>query len=234
MSNLIDIVEKLKLNNDSKASDRKEKYKFFPKTPDELKELIKKLIKERGLSADLNDIDTSEITDMHYLFGYGINNVENIDISKWDVYRVTNMANMFTGCTKFNCDLSNWNTHAVTDMSNMFKNCTSFNSPLFHHTLSLTNARSMFEGCTNFNQDISNWNTRNLSNAEYMFKGCVKFNQNISSWKLPNIKNINWMFLGCHEFNQDLSKWRLNRKVNKCCTFLKCEKLDVIPTWYKK
>ena len=39
-----------------------------PSTSLELKELIGKLIKERGLNADLNDIDTSAITDMSFLF----------------------------------------------------------------------------------------------------------------------------------------------------------------------
>ena len=54
------IIEKLKNN---KLSDN-----YQPKTRDEHKELVKKLIKERGNEADLNDIDTSEITDMADVF----------------------------------------------------------------------------------------------------------------------------------------------------------------------
>ena len=57
------ISEKLKIRKSNKPS-----YKYFPKTRDELKELVKKLIKERGNEADLNDIDTSEITDMADVF----------------------------------------------------------------------------------------------------------------------------------------------------------------------
>ena len=56
------IVERLHINKDIKS------YNYHPKTKKELKELIDKLIKERGNDANLNDIDTSEITDMNYMF----------------------------------------------------------------------------------------------------------------------------------------------------------------------
>ena len=52
------ILERLHINKDIKS------YNYHPKTRDELKELVDQLIKERGNDADLNDIDTSEITDM--------------------------------------------------------------------------------------------------------------------------------------------------------------------------
>ena len=44
------------------------KINLKPKSNLELKELVDKLIIERGLNADLNDIDVSEITDMSFLF----------------------------------------------------------------------------------------------------------------------------------------------------------------------
>ena len=39
-------------------------YKYFPETTEELEDLIKKRIKKEGREANLNDIDTSKITDM--------------------------------------------------------------------------------------------------------------------------------------------------------------------------
>ena len=45
-----------------------EKYNYYPGTKAELRLLITDLINERGLNADLNDIDTSMITDMSRLF----------------------------------------------------------------------------------------------------------------------------------------------------------------------
>ena len=58
------IQERLHINKDT----GNHSYNYHPKTIDELKELVDKLIKERGNDADLNDIDTSEITDMNYMF----------------------------------------------------------------------------------------------------------------------------------------------------------------------
>ena len=47
------IVERLHINKDIKS------YNYHPKTKNELKQLVYKLIIERGYDADLNDIDTS-------------------------------------------------------------------------------------------------------------------------------------------------------------------------------
>ena len=69
MKNLKDIIlEKLIINKNTKIE--KVKHKYHPESREELEELIKKLIKERGHDADLNDIDTSKITDMSGLFNY--------------------------------------------------------------------------------------------------------------------------------------------------------------------
>ena len=56
------IYERLHINKDIKS------YNYHPKTRDELIELINELIEERGNDANLNDIDTSKITDMNSLF----------------------------------------------------------------------------------------------------------------------------------------------------------------------
>ena len=110
MKNLKDtILEKLVINKNIKI----DKYNYHPKTRDELKNLVNKLIKERGNDADLNDIDTLEITDMADLFEYSN---FNGDISKWDVSNVTNMDGMFS-ISKFNGDISEWDVSNVTDMS---------------------------------------------------------------------------------------------------------------------
>ena len=47
---------------------KKNKYKYFPQTKKELQDIILQHIKAEGNEVDLNDIDTSNITDMGYLF----------------------------------------------------------------------------------------------------------------------------------------------------------------------
>ena len=136
------IQEKLVLNKNSKV-----KYNYHPKDRNELKELIKKLIRKRGKNADLNDIDTSKITDMsnlfsHSNFGGDISNF-NGDISNWDVSNVKNMECMFRN-SKFNGDISNWDVSNVENMNWMFNS-------------------------SNFNGDISKWDVSNIKDMDYMF-----------------------------------------------------------------
>ena len=73
-------------------------YTVCPTTKEELKEIIKKTIKEKDNKCDLNFIDTSKITDMSFLFspGGGGFNKFNGDISKWDVKGDCNVSNMFS------------------------------------------------------------------------------------------------------------------------------------------
>ena len=122
---------------------KEDEYHYHPDTQEELMNLVRELIKERGNEADLNDIDVSDITNMVYVF---LGTEFNGDISKWDVSNVTDMRCMFQR-SKFNGDISNWNVSNVTDMRCMFD-------------------RSKFNG------DISNWNVSNVKYMDDMFLSC--------------------------------------------------------------
>ena len=110
------IQERLHINKDTTNY-----YNYHPKTNNELKELVDKLIKERGDDADLNDIDTSKITDMSQLF---FKSKFNGNISEWDVSKVEDMSSMFS-YSEFNGDISNWDVSNVKYMRGMF-----YKSPL--------------------------------------------------------------------------------------------------------
>ena len=108
------ITEKILINKNSKIA-----YNYCPKTKDELKDIIKQKIESEGNECNLNDIDTSNITDMSNLFAYS---EFNGDISKWDVSHVKNMKGMFMR-SNFNSDISNWDVSNVTNSINIFYAC---------------------------------------------------------------------------------------------------------------
>ena len=136
------IKEGLKITSKTKVN----KHNYHPKTKKELKNLINQLIEDRGNEGDFNDIDTSEITNMSYLFSYK---------------------------DKFNGDISNWDVSNVTDMKYMFDNCPSFNQPLANWDISNVKYMiGMFHKCESFNQDISNWDVSNIKYNSNMFYKC--------------------------------------------------------------
>ena len=159
------IVERLHINKDIGKHDNH--YNYHPKTKDELKQLVYKLIKERGNDANLNDIDTSEITDMTGLFFYSL---FNGDISNWDVSNVKDMSSMFEA-SSFNGDISNWDVSNVKDMSSMFE-------------------------ASSFNGDISNWDVSNVKDMDGMFKysSFTGENGDISNWDVSNVVNMDGIF----------------------------------------
>jgi len=158
-------------------------YNYHPKNKKELHEIIEQLLKERGNDANLNDIDTSVVTDMSALFS-GLD-PHNIDISEWDVSNVTNMKDMFYNCKSFNSDLSEWDVSNVTNMSFMFDNCYNFISDLSDWDVSsVTYMSCMFMNCKSFNSDLSEWDVSNVTdprNMGYMFFNCWAL-ENKPSW----------------------------------------------------
>jgi hypothetical protein len=113
------ITEKFKIN--SKTVANKVEYTYYPKDWTELKDIIIKLIKERGYDADLNDIDVSKITNMNALFNYNKDTIKfNGDISEWNVSNVKVMNSMFF-TSEFNGDISKWDVSNVFNMTRMFE-----------------------------------------------------------------------------------------------------------------
>lgn len=183
------LYEKLKIRPVN-ISDLSGLYTYFPADKKELKKLITKRIKHGGYEVNLNDIDTSKINDMSYLFNDISNNANiNVDVSLWDVSKVTNMSHMFAFCSNFNCDLSRWNVSNVTNMTDMF--C----------------------GCYKYNKPMNDWDVSNVTEMKGMFAACFEFNQPLDRWhdKISQVRSFGRMFFNCHKFDQDISSWKINK-----------------------
>ncbi|EOJ0300438.1 BspA family leucine-rich repeat surface protein, partial [Campylobacter jejuni] len=166
------------------------KYKYTPKTKEELQALVK------DESIYLGDIDTSEITDMSYLFT-GSTRTNFSGIEKWNTDKVKTMRSMFE-CNKFfNEDIGAWDVGDVRDMAWMFLNCPNFNQNISEWDVKKVETMSgMFWNCESFNQNIRKWNIKKVWDMSYMFKYCKLFNQDLSSWNTKRIRTYN-MFSRC-------------------------------------
>ena len=169
------ISEKLIVNNTIQG------YNYHPKDKDELIDCIKKKIKQEGLGTknhplDLNDIDTSKITDMSELFDINDGELKHLsnngyfNISEWNVSKVENMYYMFCN-SAFNGDISRWDVSNVKNMSGMFE-------------------------LSGFNSNISDWDVSNVEDMSYMFYK-TNFNGNISNWDVSNVNYMVGMFINC-------------------------------------
>lgn len=196
-------------------------YKYFPKTLDELKELVVKRIKENPEKPYLLDIDTSKITDMSGLFmrNYIFNNtneligneyfynydsniidkLKTLDLSTWDTSNVKDMKYMFYGCHSVETIIvSSFDTFNVTNMHSMFNGCFKLKSInlLNFDTSNVTNMSYTFYECGSLNiLDLSTWDTSNVTDMSGMFRYCSSLIKlDISSFNTSNVKNMGFMF----------------------------------------
>ena len=94
----------------------------------------------------LENINTSEVTDMSYMFS---NSTVNPNLLNLNTSNVTNMSNMFSYSGYNSLDLSNFNTSKVTNMSQMFLSCKALKE-----------------------LDLSNFDMSNVTNSDDMLAGC--------------------------------------------------------------
>ena len=110
------------------------------------------------------------------------------NLNSWDLSNVTDLSEMFAGCTSFNQNINSLNVSNVNNMTYMFYNCSLFNSPLSLWNVSeVTGMNSMFYNCSNFNRPLSNWNVSGVTDMQLMFNNATLFNQDLSGWCVTNI-----------------------------------------------
>ncbi len=165
--------------------------------------IVEDAIRKLGNDADLNFIDTSNVTDMYAVFA---GTEFNGDISKWDVSNVTSMKKTFMK-SKFNGDISNWNVSNVVDMESTFEN-SEFNGDISKWDVSnVETFLNTFLG-SKFNNDISGWDVRKCNTFTGMFYASL-FNGDLSKWRPDkNEAWMRWMFENS-KFDGDISSWNI-------------------------
>jgi hypothetical protein len=144
-----------------------------------------------------------------------------LDISTWDVSRITDMSDLFKNAQwaqtdTFEDDLNAWDTSKVTNMARMFSS-------------------------TNFNGKISNWDVGKVVSVNQMFKGASAFNQNLCKWNctLQSSASTAEMFASTSCPNQASPNFGLTTSFCQPCSQVQCGKfhnvfavlLPIVPTF---
>ena len=93
------------------------------------------------------------------------------DISKVDYSHITDMSNMFDGCSSL-VSIPELDTSKVTVMSRMFDGCSSLVSIPELDASKVTHMSNMFNGCSSL-VSIPELNTSSATDMRNMFNGCV-------------------------------------------------------------
>jgi len=153
------------------------------------------------ISLALSDFDTSEVTDMSYMF-YGCSGLTSLNLSGFKTSKVTRMNSMFEGCSGLtSLDLSGFDTSNVTNMSSMFYGClglTSLNLSGFK-TSKVTSMSSMFYGCSRLiSLALSDFDTSEVTSMSSMFYGCSRLiSLALSDFDTSEVTDMSYMFYGC-------------------------------------
>ena len=112
---------------------------------------------------------------MDYMFK-NLDNLLEVDLSKYDTSSVTSMKQLFFSCKSLiSVNLSGLNTSLVTDITEIFSNCTS-----------LTEI------------DLSSFNTSKVTSMVKSFLGCKNLiSVNLSSFDTSKVTDMNYMFAVC-------------------------------------
>lgn len=183
------------------------------------------------------NIDTSNVTDMSYMFYY-CEKLEELDISGFDTGNVINMRDMFFRNLKLkNLDVTNFDTSKVTNMSEMFYQCAALESldVSNFNTSSVTDMSSMFAQCNALaSLDLRGWNTSNVTNMMQMFQQSYGGNSSLrsldlSSFDTSNVTNMMQMFRDCEFLTSlDLGSFDTGNVANMSCMFYNTPELKTI------
>ena len=130
---------------------------------------------ENIIEIDLSKFDTSKVKSMKFMF-FNCSNLESINLNNIITSSVVDMGNMFSSCISLtSIDLSYFDTSKVIKMEEMFSDCNnliSLNLSSFN-TSKVKTMRAMFYYCLSLEKLIlSNFDTSHVTDMEYLFYYC--------------------------------------------------------------
>ena len=149
-------------------------------------------------------------TDCRYMFT-DCKNLQEIDLSGFDLSNATNMSYMFNKCTALKTvKFDKVDTSKVTTMREMFMECenlTKFDYSGFVKS-ACTDMYCMFYQCKKLSSvTTTSWNTSNVTTMEALFYECENLTTlDLSMFDMTNVTNIRWMFVRCTDLTTIYAK----------------------------
>ena len=196
-------TKKVLWNISTDGSDAKTSYYTMPVYDTNIKAI--KVVCATGTYSSFIVEGGENLTSGKYMFAgeyeYG-SNFTNIDVSKLYTSNMTDMCDMFNGCSGVtSLEVSNFDTSKVTRMECMFRNCknlTTLDVSKFN-TSNVTYAREMFSDCNKLKAiDISNFDLSKNTDFTDMFYNCKSLEYlDLSGLDTTNHKNLTTFNLFC-------------------------------------
>lgn len=177
-------------------------------------------------------LDTSECTDMSYLFNERTA-LKKVNFGNIDTKNVVNMYKIFCECNELE-EISGFDidTQNVENMRGAFFKCLKLKDLNFKslnskkvNDISYAFYKTGFE-----NIDLSNMDTKNVTNLSYLFGNCRELKSvNVSKLNTENVINMSYMFLNCKSIkNLDVSSFNTQNVYNMLNIFAGMESLESI------
>ena len=183
-----------------------------------------------GLSNTINNITLIwdyQFKDCSNMF-FNIPNIIEIDLSKFNSKKVTNMLKMFGGCESLtSINLNNLDTSSVGDMRDLFANCISLKSLNLSNfsTKSATYLGQIFYNCSSITSlDLSSFVTSRTTRMDGMFGYCISLTSlDLSNFDTSNVGEMSSMFRDCRSLKiLNLGNFNTSSAINMNRMFASC------------
>ena len=131
-------------------------------------------------------------------------------LSKWITISATSMQNTFYGASEMNIDVSGWDVAKVTNLQATFRKASKFQGTGIDQwiTSSLVTMQGTFMQAVTMDADLSKWNVATVTTLSSTFYNAVKFTASgLDSWDTASVANLDSTFYLAGEVNIDLGAW---------------------------
>jgi len=153
----------------------------------------------------------------------------NVDISKWNVGKVTSMQFTFSQATSFNVDLSSWNVWNVVDVHAMFYGAYAYNQKLcspawmrVQNELSNTTKYTFRYSSGKISCEKDRFAPESRKELDAALSACFKISSDgncakgkynkrpaIGDWDVSDVQDLSYLFYQKSNFKADISKWNV-------------------------